>query len=214
MGVDWESIFAGLVPVIVGILIGFFLTPLQDAWSNRGKRRRLAAILGPEVETIRAMAENSVKAHEKNVRETKESLARGGSPMGFVGTNDVDYPTRVYDSHLADVDLLDEDLALSLTNLYRWASIAHHWKREEMAYYQEFVGLARFFAVSGAAVSEPSRTYLASVQGAMVNVAELYLRVQKRIASLAQKAGVEISGASGRPVPRVDLSLGEDLHDY
>src|SRR5712692_2326146 len=127
MAVDWESALAGLVPVLVGILIGFLLAPLQEAWSNRRKRTRLAAILGAEVETIRAMAEESVRAHEKNVRETRESLARGGSPMGFVATNDVDYPTRVYDSHLADIDLLDEDLARSLTNLYRWASIAHYW---------------------------------------------------------------------------------------
>src|SRR2546426_1661981 len=211
MGVDWESIFAGLVPVIVGILIGFFLTPLQDAWSNRGKRRRLAAILGPEVETIRAMAENSVKAHEKNVRETKESLVRGGSPMGFVGTNDVDYLTRVYDSHLVDVDLFDEDLALSLTNLYRWTSIAHYWKRLELGYYQEFIGLARSFQVSGVAVSESARGYLAQVQGAMVNVAEAYLRVQNRIMLFAQEAGAEVSKASGLPAPKIDLSLGEDM---
>ena len=210
MGVDWEPILAGLVPVIVGILIGFLLTPLQEAWSNRRKRRRLAAILGQEVEAIRAMAENSVAAHERNVREARESLTRGGSPMGFVGTNDVDYPTRVYDSHLVDVDLFDENLALSLTNLYRWTSIAHYWKRQELGYYQEFVELARSFEIGGVPLSEPARDYLVNVQRAMVTVAETYLRVQKRIISFAQKTSAEISKASGLPVPQVDLSLAED----
>jgi hypothetical protein len=197
--------------VVVGIAIGFMLAPLSEAWSNRRRRRRLAAILGPEVETIRAMAEESVKAHEKNVREVRESLTHGGSPMGFVATNDVDYPTRVYDSHLADVDLLDEDAAMRLTNLYRWAAFAHHWKRQELAHYQEFIGLARFFMVGGVAVSKTAESYLATVQGMMVSLAEIYLRVQRRIVSLAQEAGAEISKESGRPVPTVDLSLGEDL---
>ena len=213
MGVDWESILAGLVPVIVGILIGFLSTPLQEAWSNRRKRRRLAAILGQEVEAIRAMAENSVAAHEKNVREARESLTRGGSPMGFVGTNDVDYQTRIYDAHLVDVDLFDKHLALSLTNLYLWTSIAHYWKRQELGYYQEFVGLARFFQVGGVSLTEPARAYLVNVQEAMVTVAEAYLRVQKRIISFARKTAAEISNASGLPVPRVDLSLAEDVDD-
>src|SRR2546428_1420211 len=150
--VDWESVLANLVPVAFGILIGFFLVPLQETWSNRRKRKRLAAILGPEVETIRAMAEESVKAHEQNVREVRDSLARGGSPMGFVGTNDADYPTRVYDSHLVDIDLLDEAVATRLTNLYRWTAFAHHLKEEELGYYREFIGLARAFALSGTAV--------------------------------------------------------------
>ena len=209
--VDWELVLANLVPVAFGILIGFFLVPLQDAWSNRRKRKRLAAILGPEVETIRTMAAESVKAHEKNVRKVRESLTRGGSPMGFVGTNDADYPTRVYDSHLTDVDLLDVDAATRLTNLYRWTAFAHYWKRQELGYYQEFIGLARAFEVSGTAVNEPARSYFAEVQGAMVTVAETYLRVQKRIITFAREAGAEISKASRQPVPRIDLSIGEDM---
>ena len=56
MAVDWESVLAGLVPVVVGIAIGFLLTPLANRWSNRSKRKMLAAVLSPEVETIRAMA--------------------------------------------------------------------------------------------------------------------------------------------------------------
>src|SRR2546425_10792069 len=118
MAVDWGSVLAGVVPVVVGIFIGFLLTPLQEAWSNRRRRRRLMAVLAPEVATICSMAEESVKAHEKSVVEARESLQKTGPPMRVLATDDVDYPTRVYDTHLADVDLLGEGLALSLTSLY------------------------------------------------------------------------------------------------
>ena len=79
-----------------------------------------------------------------------------------------------------------------------------------MGYYQEFIALARFFAVSGSSVSEPARTYFASVQGAMANVAELYLRVQKRIASFAREAGAEIptrQDGQARTVEAITLDL-------
>jgi len=210
LSVDWESVLASIVPIVVGIAIGFLLTPLAEMWSSRRKRRRLAVLLGPEVETIRVMAEQSVTAHESTVRAVRESVARGGSPFEFLATKDVDYPTRVYDSHLTDIDLFDEALASSLTNLYRWTSIAHYWKGEELAHYSEFMGMARFFAVSGVPVSEPARGYLVEVQKAMLTVAEAYLRVQRRIVSFAREAGAEISRASGQPVPKIDLSLGED----
>ena len=131
--------------------------------------------------------------------------------MDFVGTNDADYPTRVYDSHLVDIDLLDEAVATRLTNLYRWTAFAHHLKEEELGYYREFIGLAGAFALSGTAVSEPARSYFVEVQRAMVTVAETYLRVQKRIGMFAEEASAEVSKASGLPVPNIDLSLGEDL---
>src|SRR5438309_3695307 len=145
MAVDWESVLAGLVPVVVGIAIGFLLTPLANRWSNRSKRKMLAAVLSPEVETIRAMAAESIKAHEPNVQKVKQSLKTGdpSKRLEFLAADDVDYMTRVYDTHLPGVDLFDEDLAVLLTGLYRFTSMAHHWKARHLAYHQEFMGLTR-----------------------------------------------------------------------
>src|SRR3989442_1492742 len=74
MAVDWEATVASLVPVVVGIAIGFLLTPLADVWSNRRKRKKLAAVLACEVEAIRAMAARSIEVNEPNVAVTRKTL--------------------------------------------------------------------------------------------------------------------------------------------
>src|SRR2546422_11638864 len=78
MAVDWEATFAGLVPVVVGIAIGFLLTPLAEMWSNRRKRKKLAAVLACEVEAIRAMAAHSISVNSQNVEDTRKTLDMAG----------------------------------------------------------------------------------------------------------------------------------------
>src|SRR3989442_15463817 len=83
MGVDGEAPFAGLVPVVVGIAIGFLLTPLAEMWSNRRKRKKLAAVLACEVEAIRAMAAHSISVNSQNVEDTRKTLDMAG-PAGLL----------------------------------------------------------------------------------------------------------------------------------
>src|SRR2546425_11925956 len=103
MAVDWEATFAGLVPVVVGIAIGFLLTPLADRWSNRRKRKKLAAVLACEVEAIRAMAAHSIEVDTPKVaitRKTLDMVGLGSAPVSSVAIDDVDYPTEVFKSTL------------------------------------------------------------------------------------------------------------------
>src|SRR2546422_1277396 len=95
MAVDWEATFAGLVPVVVGIAIGYLLTPLAEMWSNRRKRKKLAAVLACEVEAIRAMAAHSISVNSQNVEDTRKTLDMAGTGrrlFNFRAVGGVGYP--------------------------------------------------------------------------------------------------------------------------
>src|SRR5438128_2364693 len=144
MAVDWEAILAGLVPVVVGIAIGFLLTPLAEAWSNRRKRRKLAAVLACEVEAIRAMAAHSIDVNTPNLEETRKTLDMANPLLlSSVAVDDVDYPTEVFKSTLSEVEILGEDVMLKLAELYRWVEYAHHAKRQNLQSHAEFMEVVK-----------------------------------------------------------------------
>jgi hypothetical protein len=221
MPVDWEATLASLVltvaPVVAGVVVGFLLTPLSDRWSNRRTRRRLATVLGSEVESIRAMAIQSIEVNGPAVARADEALERLSDPkateMDFsaVETDDADYPTKAFDSHLAQVDLFDVPLAATLMDLYRWVEFAHHMKRLNLKFGAQFDELSRPTMARGG-VTGPEKDRLTVAVAFTVNYAKMYLRIQERVRSLATSAGDALSELSGRSLrDMVSVSVGEVL---
>ncbi len=207
VAVDAEALLLVLLPVAFGIVVGFLLNPVAEWWTKLRRRKALILVLAPEVETIHVMASSSIKEHEANVKRVKASLTKPGPSMEFVAADDADYPTRVYDSHLEDIDLFGANLALEATNLYRWVSFAHYWKRRHLEYYREFIALTRAMMIGGGSMTESAENYFAVVQHGMVHYAEVYLQIQARIENMADSFGEELARLSRRARPTVDLNL-------
>src|SRR2546427_11518703 len=132
MAVDWEATFAGLVPVVVGIAIGFLLTPLAEMWSNRRKRKKLAAVLACEVEAIRAMAAHSISVNSQNVEDTRKTLDMAGperGPLIFVPLDEPGQPQEGFESPPGEGEILGEGAGVKLAQLYRWGADDHHPKK-------------------------------------------------------------------------------------
>lgn len=125
---DLIDTLIGLVPVVVGLILGFLLTVTVSWYSNRGARIGLAAALACEVEAIRATTASSVKVLRPKVESTRAQLENGGPNLPYVGIDDGDYQTKVFDSNLSALRILGNELMLRVTELYRWVEYAHHEK--------------------------------------------------------------------------------------
>lgn len=210
---DLGEILIGLIPVAFGFALGFLLRPVEQWLSNRKIRKRLAAALCSEVQSIRAMAERSLKINTPSVETARMGLTQDAQSLGGVEIDDVDYPSRVYDSHLSQIDLFSNDLVMSLNELYRWIGYAHHWKQVNLRFGEDVNEMFRSFAARGG-FSDPEKDLLTYKTGATVHYAEQYMKVQGRVLELATNAVDELKRISkARVEGEVSVTTGEVMRE-
>ncbi len=205
-----------LLSIALGFGLGYAVRPLEDWFSNRARRRRLAIVLSSEIEAIKASAENSIKLNTPTVEEARKSLqpAQSAQPdqpgiMSFTGVEiaDVDFPTQVYESTLGEVGLFKPDLVVLLTDFYRWVGYAHARKAENQKFSSDAEDLMRTVMAR-----EPrfgaELDYLRYKVGAALHCATVYLRILDKVASLADDAIKELAKiGKQKPSRRVDVQL-------
>jgi hypothetical protein len=214
MPLEWEAVIANVVPVVVGVVIGFLLAPLSETWSNRRKRKRLAAVLACEVEAIRAMAAQSIYVNSPTVEDTRKTLnmvGPGPVPLTSVALDDIDYPTEVFKTSLGDVEILGEDMMLKLTELYRWIEYAHHAKRQNLRWHSEFMELAKGVSSRGGP-TPAERDVMSNASVGSVVLGTQYLKNEARIVELATPVVTALERLGKTTVHgKVSVSTGELL---
>ena len=203
-----DSALAGLIPVAFGFALGFLSRPVEQWLMNRTVRRRLVAAFSSEVGSIWAMAERSITINTPSVAEARKGLNQDTKSLGGLEIDDVDYPMKVYDSHLTQIDLFGTDLVVLLTELYRWIGYAHHWKRVNLRFGEDLDRMMRALVARGE-FSTTEKEMLTYKAGATIHYAEQYLKIQAQVLELAKQVADELRKIS-KPqiVGKVSVTTG------
>ncbi len=172
----------------------------------------MAIILASEIRAIQATAANSLDLNTPNLEVARSQYKKGPDSITHMEIGDADFPTDVYHMMLGDVGLFKANLVVLLTDLYRWISYAHHRKAENLEQADEYTSVLT--TAVGRALSSPEVDYLRGKAGGTLHYAEVYLKVVKRVESLARSALKEL--AQVRPLRSrydVDVKIDEVLRE-
>ena len=181
-----------LVLIGFGFALGFVADFLREWRRTRIRRRNVAAMLGAEMKAIERTAEWSMDNLKQSLAQVKK--LQEGHAAAYIRINDADFPDDVYHTFLLDVGLLGEELAMQVTELYRWIGYAHHRKEETNHAYKEVQ-----LVLSRIDLEKPHDLDLLKYHaGESSFFATVYSNVVSKIRDQARNAGKTLSAISGR----------------
>ncbi|MFX0066192.1 MAG: hypothetical protein ACFFC7_28860 [Candidatus Hermodarchaeota archaeon] len=183
----WESILL----VILGFTLGFLGWLVQFWLSKWRERRKMAAVLGSEIQAIEATAKHSLEVNMPSLEEVRRKSRKEPNSQSHIEIADADFPTDVYYKILSNIGLFNLDQIVILTELYRWIEYAHHWKQENL---QQAADLNRFLStILGKTFTSNELNYLRMKAVGCIHYATVYLQIVENIASLATQTLNELT---------------------
>ena len=177
-----------------GFALGFVADFLREWSHTKIRRRKVATMLGAEMKAIERTAEWSVDCLTQRLAQVEK--LREGHAAAYIRINDSDFPDDVYRTFLLDVGLLGPELAMQVTELYRWIGYAHHRKEETNQAYKEVQ-----LVLSRIDPEKPDAHDLDLLKfhaGESSYFATVYSKVVSKIRDRARDAGRTLSTISGR----------------
>lgn len=183
-----------LVLIGFGFALGFVADFIREWYRTRIRRRNVVAMLGAEIKAIERTAEWSVDHLKQSLAQVKK--LQEGHAAAYIRIDAPDFPGDVYRMFLLDIPLLEPELAMQVTELYRWIGYAHH-RREETnhAYKEVHLVLSR---IDPRKPDAHDLDLLKFHAGESSCFATVYLKIVSKILDRAQNAGRTLSAISGR----------------
>lgn len=174
-----EIIFP-LIPIAFGFFLGVGFHIFREWLKTRSERKKTAIILGLEIEVILQSANAALKGKKLDVLAFKNKTIEG------IKLIDADFPSNVYERIGNNLSLFSEDTVAKITELYRWITYAHHWKKQNQKLTMDIE--ERALDLSSKQVGNSAKQLIEMQSGMAVHFAEIYIDILVNIIPLAEES--------------------------
>lgn len=126
---------SGLIALMVSVAVQWF----QNWRKSTALKRRTAAVLEYEIFSIKTLAEESIPRWKKRLATYERNLEKFTAVAAGYGNSsllitwrigDVEFPRRVYDRPSMDLTLFDDELGVTISELYRRVEFSSREKQK------------------------------------------------------------------------------------
>jgi hypothetical protein len=187
-----------ILAVLLGVVVGYFLTALSAWNSRRGTKKRVATLLAFEIEAVRQIAQIATERHGKELDEVKTALKSTNDPKRTLAIY-TQFQTDIYQRPTTDLTLFNDKLAATISELYRWLSLSEQDRKMNIKAVEE---VAPYLHPLNPVYGEPEQKVIEAKIELMITFGESYLDKLSHVIELAANA---ISGLH-KINPSIDLS--------